>query len=241
MNFITLPRRFQCKFHYFDWALSFTISLLYPGDFIGNFITLPGCFHCNFHYYIRGISLGTSLLYLGDFNVNFIIIPGHFHWEFHYYTQGISLGISLLYPGTFTVNFIIMAGCFHCNFIIIPTSKHMTTMPDVAVGWLRSLLRTLGENLGRAILHLGVAGLITPIWDVLAPEGEQEEALNRLRTGSISPCFPIRQAVPLGLPQALDRYWAHWARFFIAEKLYISTYNTLISILPFSSNQGSQE
>jgi hypothetical protein len=178
------------------------------------------------------LSLQFSLLYPGDIIGDFITLPGQFQCEFHYYTWALSLGISLLYPGTFIVNFIIMAGRFHCNFIIIPTSKHMTTMPDVAVGWLCSLLHTLGENLGRAILHLGVAGLITPIWDVLAPEGEQEEALNRLRTGSISPCFPIRQVVPLGLPQALVRYWARWARFFIAEKLYISTYNTLISILP---------
>jgi hypothetical protein len=48
----------------------------------------------------------------------------------------------------------------------------MTTMPDVAGGWLRSLLRTLGGIFGREILHLGVAELDTPIWDVLAPQGE---------------------------------------------------------------------
>jgi hypothetical protein len=39
----------------------------------------------------------------------------------------------------------------------------------------------------------------TPIWDVLAPQGEQERVLNHLRTGSRSPAFPIRQAVPVGL------------------------------------------
>jgi hypothetical protein len=55
----------------------------------------------------------------------------------------------------------------------------MTTMPDVAGGWLRSLLGALGGDFGRDILYLGVAGIVTPIWDVLALEGEQEEALNR--------------------------------------------------------------
>jgi hypothetical protein len=55
----------------------------------------------------------------------------------------------------------------------------MTTMPDVAGGWLRLLLGALGGDFGRDILYLGVAGIVTPIWDVLALEGEQEEALNR--------------------------------------------------------------
>jgi hypothetical protein len=78
----------------------------------------------------------------------------------------------------------------------------MTTMPDVAGGWLRSLLRTLGGILGREILYLGVAGLDTPIWDVLALQGEEERALNRLRTCSRCPSFPIRQVVPVGPPRA---------------------------------------
>jgi hypothetical protein len=75
----------------------------------------------------------------------------------------------------------------------------MTTMPDVAGGWLRSLLRTLGGILGREILYLGVAGLDTPIWDVLALEGEQEEALNRLRMGSRSPASQLGKRCHLGL------------------------------------------
>ena len=101
-------------------------------------------------------------------------------------------------------------------------SKQTSTMLDVAVGWLCSLLGTLGGNFGWDILYLGVAGLNTPIWDVLAPEGEQEEALNCLRMGSISLSFSIRQAVPLGLAQA-------W--FFIEKQMYYSRYNTYISIL----------
>jgi len=46
---------------------------------------------------------------------------------------------------------------------------------------------------------LGRAGLITPIWDVLAPQGEQERALNHLTTRPRSPAFQIRQVVPVGL------------------------------------------
>jgi hypothetical protein len=60
-------------------------------------------------------------------------------------------------------------------------------MPDVVGGWLCSLLRTLGGNFGRDILYLGIYGLYRSIWDVLAPEGEQEGAKKRLRMRSGSP------------------------------------------------------
>ena len=53
-------------------------------------------------------------------------------------------------------------------------------MPDVAGRWLCSLLHTLGGIFGWEISYLGVAGLDTPIWDVLAPQGEQERVLNCL-------------------------------------------------------------
>jgi hypothetical protein len=48
---------FHCEFHYYAWALSLRMSLLYPEDFIVNFITIPGVFHCEFHYYDRALSL----------------------------------------------------------------------------------------------------------------------------------------------------------------------------------------
>jgi hypothetical protein len=38
----------------------------------------------------------------------------------------------------------------------------------------------------------------TPIWDVLAPEGEQKGALNHLTMRTRSPAFLIRKAVPVG-------------------------------------------
>jgi len=79
-------------------------------------------------------------------------------------------------------------------------------MPDVAGEWLWEFS------------YLGVAGLDTPIWDVLAPQGEQEQVLNHLRMGSRSLAFQIRQLVPFGLGQAQFCCWAHWAQFFVVEK-----------------------
>jgi hypothetical protein len=76
-------------------------------------------------------------------------------------------------------------------------------MSDVAGGWLRSLLRTLGGNFGRDILYLGIYGLYTPIWDVLAPEGEQEGAGKRLKTCSRSPGSKLGKRCQLGLGSEL--------------------------------------
>jgi len=98
-------------------------------------------------------------------------------------------------------------------------------MPDVAGGWLCSLLCTLGGIFGREISYVGVAGLDTPIWDVLAPQGEQERALNHLTMRPRSLAFPIRQAVPVGLAGARFCCWARWARFIIEENMYYSRYN----------------
>jgi hypothetical protein len=67
----------------------------------------------------------------------------------------------------------------------------MTTMPDVAGGWVRSLLGALGGISGGKFYIWGIVGYNKPIWDVLALEGEQEEALNRLCMGSISPVIRV--------------------------------------------------
>jgi hypothetical protein len=117
----------------------------------------------------------------------------------------------------------------------------MTTMSDVAGGCVCSLLGVLGGISGRKFYIWGIVGCNKPIWDVLVLEGEQEEALNRLGMGSISLGFSIRQAVPLGLAWAQNCCWAHWARFFIEKKLYISKYNKYTSILPISGAQGGWE
>jgi hypothetical protein len=96
-----------------------------------------------------------------------------------------------------------------------------------------SLLGALGGILGGKFYIWGIVGYNKPIWDVLVLEGEQEEALNRLGMGSISPGFPIRQAVPLGLARAQNCCWAHWARFFKYKKVYCSKYSIFVSILSF--------
>jgi len=100
-------------------------------------------------------------------------------------------------------------------------------MPDVAGRWLHLLLRTLGGIFGGDISYLGVAGLDTSIWDVLVPQGEQEQALNYSTMCCRSPAFQIRQAVPVG---AQFCCWAHWAWFTIAKNMYSSRYNTFTYI-----------
>ena len=79
-------------------------------------------------------------------------------------------------------------------------------MPDVAGGWLCLLLGTSGGILGGKLYILGVAGYDTPIWDVLALQGERDEAGQRLWGAKLINLFPIRQPVPVGRAQA----WFRW-------------------------------
>ena len=53
--------------------------------------------------------------------------------------------------------------------------------------------------------NLGTVRVDTPIWDVLAPRGKREWVGERLSTGSRSPGYPIRQAVPIELGLAFGR------------------------------------
>jgi len=64
---------------------------------------------------------------------------------------------------------------------------------------VRSLLGSLGGILGGKLYILGVAGYNTPIWDVLALQGEWKEAGEHLHGAKLINFFPIRQAVPDGL------------------------------------------
>jgi len=83
---------------------------------------------------------------------------------------------------------------------------------------VRSLLGSLGGISGGKLYILGVAGYNTPIWNVLALQGERKEAGEHLHGAKLINFFPIKQAVPDGLAQARFCSWAHWARFFIAKK-----------------------
>jgi hypothetical protein len=114
-------------------------------------------------------------------------------------------------------------------------------MPDVVLGWFCLLLRMLGGIFEQEISYLGAAGLVTPIWHVLAPQGKQEWVLNHLTTCSRSLCFKIRQAVPVGLAQAWDHCCGHWAWLFACKILYNSSYNIITSITPFFVGEGEQE
>jgi len=60
---------------------------------------------------------------------------------------------------------------------------------------VRSLLGTLGGISGGKLYILGVAGYDTPIWDVLALQGEQEEAGERLHGAKFENYIRIRQVV----------------------------------------------
>ena len=58
-----------------------------------------------------------------------------------------------------------------------------------------------------------------PIWDVFAPQRGRDGAGEQMTTRFRSPAILIRQAVPVGLPQAQDCSWARWAWFFTVKKM----------------------
>jgi hypothetical protein len=117
----------------------------------------------------------------------------------------------------------------------------MTTMPEVAVGWVRLLLSTLGGIWGGKLHILGVAGYITPIWDILALKGEREEAGEHLYGAKFENYVPIRQAVPVGRARARFCSWACWARIFIEKNVYRSKYSIFTYILLFFKCLGGRE
>jgi hypothetical protein len=63
---------------------------------------------------------------------------------------------------------------------------------------LCSLLGMTGGNFGWDILYLGIYGLRTPIWDVLALEGEQEGVKKHSRMCSRSPSSKLGKQCQLG-------------------------------------------
>ena len=85
-----------------------------------------------------------------------------------------------------------------------------------------------GAILGGKFYILGVVGYNIPIWDVLALEGEREEAGERFHGAKLINSFPIRQAVPVGLAWARFCCWARWDRIFIEKNVYCSTYSIFI-------------
>jgi hypothetical protein len=94
---------------------------------------------------------------------------------------------------------------------------------------MRSLLGsfggTLGGKCGGKLYISGVAGYNTPIWDVLALQGEREEAGERLYGAKLIKSFPIRQVVPVGLAWDWFCSWARCAWSYILKNLYLSSSN----------------
>jgi len=90
---------------------------------------------------------------------------------------------------------------------------------------VRLLLGTLGGISGGKLYIFGVAGYDTPIWDVLALQGEQEEAGEHFHSAKFENYVPIRQVVPVGLAWAGFCSWAHCGWFFTEKKVYYSSYH----------------
>jgi len=102
---------------------------------------------------------------------------------------------------------------------------------------VHSLLGALGGISGGKLYILGVAGYNTPIWDVLALQGEREDAGEHLYGAKFENYVPIRQAVPVGLARARFCCFARCARFFIIKITYMSSYSLFTYIKPLSVAQ----
>ena len=96
----------------------------------------------------------------------------------------------------------------------------------------------MGAILGGKFYILGVPGYDTPIWDVLALQGEREEAGERLWGDRFENYVPIRQAVPDGLAQA---WFCSWAWMFMINITDMSSYNVNTPIVPFYLCLGWRE
>jgi len=105
---------------------------------------------------------------------------------------------------------------------------------------VHSLLGALGGILGGKLYISGVAGFNTPIWDVLAPEEEREEAGERLYSAKFENYVPIRQAVPVGFARARICCWAR-AQIFIIKFTDMSSYSLFTHISAFFVHLGMRE
>ena len=94
----------------------------------------------------------------------------------------------------------------------------------------------LGLLGGGKLYILGVVGFITPIWDVLVPKEEWEEAGEHIYGPKLINFFPIRQSVPVGLAQAQICSWASWASFFAVKNVYMTIHSVFtLNILFYTS------
>ena len=94
----------------------------------------------------------------------------------------------------------------------------MTTMPDVAGGWVRSLLGTLGGEFGQEILYLGRNDTLHTHLGYFGVSGRAGGSGRGFDNAYHQSVFPIRQAVPVGLARARFCSWACSARVFIEKK-----------------------
>jgi hypothetical protein len=103
---------------------------------------------------------------------------------------------------------------------------------------VRSLLGGFG---GGKLNILGVIGYNKPIWDVLALQGERDEASQRLWGDRLLLFFPIRQAVPVGPAWGSVLLLRSWGSVFHSKIIYITIYTVLTLNILFYTPRGRQE
>src|SRR6266567_8328952 len=92
------------------------------------------------------------------------------------------------------------------------TSKQASTMPNVVVRCCAcSWARWAALWGGKFYIWEGII-YCQPIWDVFVPQWGWGWMGEQTTTHFRSPSFQIRQAMPVGLPQAQNCCWACWAQ-----------------------------
>ena len=123
----------------------------------------------------------------------------------------ISLQFSLLYQGNFIVNFFIIQCILIIEHVInhasqgaVAASKQTSTMPGVAARWLQLAIGHIGAG-GNFIFRCSRVGY-THLGCFGTPGGAVAGAKS-FENGFHQSYFPIRQVVPLGIPQATGLIW----------------------------------
>ena len=105
-------------------------------------------------------------------------------------------------------------------------------MPETVVGWCAHCWGYIGSG---KFCILGVAGYNKPIWDVLALQGEREEAVERLYGAKFVELFRIRKAVSEGSLWDLGSLLGTLCWFFSLVNIHRGRYSVFKVKTPFST------
>ena len=81
----------------------------------------------------------------------------------------------------------------------------------------------------------------TPIWDVLAAQGEREGAGEHRATRPRCPVSQLGKRCQLGLLGLGFAPGLVWGRFFMVKNLYIASYSVYTCNVPFNIHLGTRE